>query len=144
MPIRRLHTETRYSEAVIHSGTVYLSGQLADDLSGDIRQQTRETLASIDRLLAEVGTDKTRLLSALIHLRDIDGDYAGMNEVWDAWVPAVPRQREPPSGPRCTRRRCASRSRSSPRCRTSPGPISNTAQAASAQERLVASSCCKY
>ncbi|MBS4149860.1 RidA family protein [Pseudomonadota bacterium DY0742] len=88
MPIRRLHTETRYSEAVIHSGTVYLSGQLADDLSGDIRQQTRETLASIDRLLAEAGTDKTRLLSALIHLRDIDGDYAGMNEVWDAWVPA--------------------------------------------------------
>lgn len=88
MPIRRLHTETRYSEAVIHSGTVYLSGQLADDLSGDIRQQTRETLASIDRLLAEVGTDKTRLLSTLIHLRDIDGDYAGMNEVWDAWVPA--------------------------------------------------------
>jgi enamine deaminase RidA (YjgF/YER057c/UK114 family) len=88
MPIRRLHTETRYSEAVIHSGTVYLSGQLANDLSGDLRQQTRETLASIDRLLAEVGTDKTRLLSALIHLRDIDGDYAGMNEVWDAWVPA--------------------------------------------------------
>ncbi|MCF6757766.1 RidA family protein [Stutzerimonas balearica] len=88
MPIRRLHTETRYSEAVIHSGTAYLSGQLANDLSGDIRQQTRETLASIDRLLAEVGTDKTRLLSALIHLRDIDGDYAGMNEVWDAWVPA--------------------------------------------------------
>jgi len=88
MPIRRLHTETRYSEAVIHSGTAYLSGQLANDLSGDIRQQTRETLASIDRLLAEVGTDKPRLLSALIHLRDIDGDYAGMNEVWDAWVPA--------------------------------------------------------
>jgi len=86
MPIRRLHTETRYSEAVIHNGAVYLSGQLADDLAGDIRQQTRETLASIDRLLAEVGTDKTRLLSALIHLRDIDGDYAGMNEVWDAWV----------------------------------------------------------
>ncbi|MCF7201419.1 RidA family protein [Pseudomonas oligotrophica] len=85
MPIRRLHTETRYSEAVLHSGTVYLSGQLADNLDGDIRQQTRETLASIDRLLAEVRTDKTRLLSALIHLRDLD-DYAAMNEVWDAWV----------------------------------------------------------
>ena len=36
MPIRRLHTETRYSEAVIHNGAVYLSGQLADDLAGDI------------------------------------------------------------------------------------------------------------
>ncbi len=44
MPIQRLHTTARYSEAVIHRGTVYLSGQLADDLSGDIRQQTRETL----------------------------------------------------------------------------------------------------
>ena len=88
MPIRRLHTETRYSEAVIHNGAVYLSGQLADDLTGDIRQQTRETLASIERLLDEAGTSKARLLSATIHLKDIAGDYAGMNEVWDAWVPA--------------------------------------------------------
>nr|MBF0684468.1 RidA family protein [Pseudomonas sp.] len=87
MPIKRLHTEVRYSEVVINRSTVYLSGQLADDLSGDIRQQTRETLASIDRLLAEASTDKSRLLSALIHLRDLD-DYAGMNEEWDAWLPA--------------------------------------------------------
>ena len=86
MPIRRLHTETRYSEAVIHNGAVYLSGQLADDLTGDIRQQTRETLASIERLLDEAGTSKARLLSATIHLKDIAGDYAGMNEVWDAWL----------------------------------------------------------
>src|SRR5690606_19009364 len=75
MPIRRLHTETRYSEAVIHNGAVYLSGQLADDLDGDIRQQTRETLASIERLLEEAGTSKARLLSATIHLKDIAGDY---------------------------------------------------------------------
>ena len=87
MPIKRLYTEVRYSEAVINRSTVYLSGQLADDLSGDIRQQTRETLANIDRLLAEANTDKSRLLSALIHLRDMN-DYAGMNEVWDAWLPS--------------------------------------------------------
>jgi len=86
MSIRRLHTETRYSEPVAHQGVVYLSGQLADDLSGDIRQQTRETLASIERLLVEAGSDKSRLLSATIHLRDIDSDYAGMNEIWDAWL----------------------------------------------------------
>lgn len=86
MAIRRLHTETRYSEAVIHNDTVYLCGQFADNLSGDIRAQTRETLATIDRLLAEAGSDKSKLLSALIHLKDIDADYAGMNEVWDAWL----------------------------------------------------------
>jgi len=86
MSIRRLHTETRYSEAVVHQGVVYLSGQLADDLSGDIRQQTRETLASIERLLVEAGSAKSRLLSATIHLRDIDADYADMNEIWDGWL----------------------------------------------------------
>ncbi|MCY1287033.1 putative aminoacrylate peracid reductase RutC [compost metagenome] len=86
MAIRRLHTETRYSEIVIHNGAVYLAGQLADDLSGDIRQQTRETLASIDRLLAEAGSDKSRILSATIYLKDIDADYAGLNAEWDAWL----------------------------------------------------------
>ncbi|TWH76054.1 enamine deaminase RidA (YjgF/YER057c/UK114 family) [Azomonas agilis] len=88
MTICRLHTITRYSEVVIHNGTVYLSGQLAEDLRGDIRQQTRETLANIDQFLAEAGTDKKHLLSATIYLKDIAQDYAGMNEVWDAWLPS--------------------------------------------------------
>ncbi|MOA17119.1 putative aminoacrylate peracid reductase RutC [compost metagenome] len=86
MSIQRLHIEKRYSEIVIHNGTVHLAGQLADDLAGDIRQQTRETLANIDRLLAEADTDKTRLLSVTVYLRDIAADYAGMNAEWDAWV----------------------------------------------------------
>ncbi len=86
MSVQRLHTESRYSEIVIHNGTVYLAGQLADDLSGDIVQQTRETLASTDRLLAEAGSDKSKLLSVTIYLKDMDRDYAGLNQVWDAWV----------------------------------------------------------
>ena len=85
MSIQRLHTESRYSEIVIHNGTVYLAGQLADDYRGDIRQQTRETLASIDRLLAEAGTDKSKILMATIWLADI-ADFEAMNAVWDAWV----------------------------------------------------------
>ncbi|AYC34826.1 RidA family protein [Pseudomonas cavernae] len=86
MDIQRLRTEQRYSEIVIHQGTVYLAGQLADDLGGDIRQQTRETLANIDRMLAEAGSDKSRILSVTIYLKDTDADYAGMNAEWDAWV----------------------------------------------------------
>ncbi len=88
MSIQRLHIEKRYSEVVIHNGTVYLAGQLADHLDGDIRQQTRETLASIDRLLAEAGSDKSRILSVTVYLKDIAADYAGMNAEWDAWVAA--------------------------------------------------------
>lgn len=85
MPIQRLHTKSRYSEIVVHNGTVYLAGQLADDLGGDIAAQTAETLAAIDRLLAEAGSDKAHLLSTTIYLQDM-ADYAAMNALWDAWL----------------------------------------------------------
>jgi enamine deaminase RidA (YjgF/YER057c/UK114 family) len=85
MSIQRLHTEKRYSEIVIHNATVYLAGQLADDYSGDIAEQTRQTLANIDRLLAEAGSDKAQILSLTIYLKDM-ADYAAMNTLWDAWV----------------------------------------------------------
>lgn len=86
MPINRLYSAKRFSEVVIHQGTVYLSGQLADDYCTDITEQTRQTLANIDRFLAEAGTDKSMLLSATIYLKNIQQDYAAMNAVWDDWM----------------------------------------------------------
>ncbi|WNW12742.1 RidA family protein [Pseudomonas sp. DTU_2021_1001937_2_SI_NGA_ILE_001] len=88
MSIQRLHTNERMSQVVVHNGTVYLAGQVGDDLTAGIEQQTRETLAAIERLLDEAGTDKTRLLSVTIYLKDIDAHFAGMNSVWDQWLPA--------------------------------------------------------
>ena len=87
MNVKRLHVGPRMSEAVVHNGTVYLADQVADDPSEDTGGQTRQVLAAIDRLLAECGSDKTRILSAQIFLADI-ADFATMNAVWDAWVPA--------------------------------------------------------
>lgn len=84
--IQRLHVGRRMSQAVIHGNTVYLAGQVADDTSGGVAAQTRQVLAAIDRLLAEAGSDKTRILSATIYLPDI-GSFAEMNSAWDAWVP---------------------------------------------------------
>jgi len=86
MSIQRLHVGKRMSEAVIHNGTVYLAGQVAADPSQDVGGQTRQVLEAIDRLLGEAKSDKTRILSATIFLKDI-GDFAAMNAVWDAWVP---------------------------------------------------------
>jgi enamine deaminase RidA (YjgF/YER057c/UK114 family) len=85
--IQRLHPEARFSDAAIHAGTVYLAGQVADDASQDIVGQTRQVLATIDRLLGEAGSDKTRILRAQVYLADI-ADFDGMNVAWDAWVAA--------------------------------------------------------
>lgn len=85
-PITRIESNQRLSRAVIHNGTVYLAGMTAGDTSEDIAGQTRQVLAKIDAMLAQAGTDKSRLLSAQIWLKNIQTDFKGMNSVWDAWT----------------------------------------------------------
>ena len=88
-PITRFHVGPRLSETAVHNGTVYLAGQVGKP-GEPVAEQTREVLAQIDRLLAECGSDKTRILSAQVWLADM-ADFAEMNAVWDAWVdPANP------------------------------------------------------
>ena len=86
MTIQRIKGGPRMSMAVVHGNTVYVAGQVADDPNADVGGQTKQILEKIDALLAEAGTDKTRILSANIWLRDI-GTFAQMNAAWDAWVP---------------------------------------------------------
>jgi enamine deaminase RidA (YjgF/YER057c/UK114 family) len=85
--ITRLHTNPRMSQAVIHGDTVYLAGQVAADNTADVAGQTKQILQQIDGLLAESGSDKTKILMATIWLSDI-GTFNDMNGEWDAWVPA--------------------------------------------------------
>lgn len=85
MTIERHGTTRRYSDTVAHGGTVYLV-EVPQTLTADITVQTREVLAGIEKLLAQAGSDKSRLLQATIYLRDM-ADYAAMNAVWDDWVP---------------------------------------------------------
>jgi enamine deaminase RidA (YjgF/YER057c/UK114 family) len=83
--VRRYHVGDRLSEMAIHHGTVYLAGQVPDDTTQDIRGQTRQVLAMVDKLLGEAHTDNAHILMAQIFLADM-ADFAGMNEVWDDWV----------------------------------------------------------
>tara|TARA_R110002049_G_scaffold10987_2_gene52978 strand:+ start:399 stop:749 length:351 start_codon:yes stop_codon:yes gene_type:complete len=83
--ITRHHTGPRMSQIVTHNGTVYLAGQVGDP-EGDITAQTKACLEQVDALLAESGSDKTRILQAVVWLADMS-DFAAMNAVWDAWVP---------------------------------------------------------
>ena len=73
------------SLAVEHGQTVYLAGIVAKDLKQDVKGQTQEVLAEIDRLLAKCGSSKSKILSATIWVTDIR-NRAPMNEVWTAWV----------------------------------------------------------
>lgn len=83
--IQRFHAGPRYSECCVHAGTVYVAGQVASNTSNAIEGQTAEILGRIDQLLAEAGTDKSRILMAQVFLSSM-ADYAGMNSAWDSWV----------------------------------------------------------
>jgi enamine deaminase RidA (YjgF/YER057c/UK114 family) len=74
------------SKAVVHGNIVYLAGQVADKTVGkSVAEQTQEIVGIIDSLLAEAGSDKTKILSATIYLSEI-ATFPEMNLVWDKWV----------------------------------------------------------
>lgn len=88
MSIQRIGTGPRMSKAVVHGDTVYLAGQVADKAAGkSVAEQTADILGIIDGLLAEAGTDKSKLLMVNIWLADMS-TFAEMNGVWDKWVVA--------------------------------------------------------
>ncbi len=88
MSIQRIGVGPRMSKAVIHGDTVYLAGQVAATAAGkSVAEQTADILGIIDGLLAEAGTDKTKLLMVNIWLSDIS-TFAEMNGVWDKWIVA--------------------------------------------------------
>jgi len=84
MSIERFHSGPRMSQAVVHNGIVYLAGQVGTP-GEDAAAQTRAVLAAIDQLLAEAGTDRSRLLTATVWLADM-ADFAAMNMVWEEWI----------------------------------------------------------
>ena len=73
------------SKIVVHNGIVYISGQ-TDATADNIKEQTQNTLKKVDDLLAQAGTSKSNILTASIWLKDINRDFKGMNDVWNAWL----------------------------------------------------------
>lgn len=87
LDITRIDTNQRMSRVVQCNGFTFVGGQTAVDRTLDIKGQTAQVLEKIDSFLAKAGLDKTRILSAQVWLANIEADFAGMNEVWDAWAP---------------------------------------------------------
>jgi enamine deaminase RidA (YjgF/YER057c/UK114 family) len=83
MTVRRIEVGPRMTQAVVHGNTVYLAGQVG--AGNTVAEQTKDILATVDRLLKAAGSDKSKLLQAIIWLDDMK-DFAEMNSVWDKWV----------------------------------------------------------
>ncbi|WP_287146958.1 RidA family protein, partial [Aeromonas sp.] len=84
--ITRVGTTQRWSDVVIHNGTLYVV-EVPVSEEADIHQQTREVLTSLQRLLETNGSGVDKILMANIYLKDI-ADITAFNEQWDTWIPA--------------------------------------------------------
>ena len=76
-------TPTR-SRAVIHDGLVFTVA-VSPDGDPSYYEQTRKALKRIDESVALSGTDKSRILSAIVYIADI-ARKEEMNRAWDEWV----------------------------------------------------------
>ncbi len=85
MSIQKLDSNEVISEIAIYNGVVYLAGQVPNDDSLDIKGQTREVLDNIDKALAKAGTDKSKLLTAQVFIKDLS-DFDAFNAEYKAWI----------------------------------------------------------
>ncbi|WP_037230543.1 RidA family protein [Roseobacter sp. GAI101] len=86
--IVRIETDTRRSRAVVYNGVVYVGGMTANDRNCGITSQTKQTLEKIESFLEKAGTDKTRVLTAQIWMKNLSRDFNDMNAVWNEWTSA--------------------------------------------------------
>lgn len=83
--IQRINTNEVMSAVTIHRGVVYLSGQVPSNTDSDIQGQTQNVLAKIDELLGLAQTDKSRILSAQLFVKNIS-DFKMVNAIWIEWL----------------------------------------------------------
>lgn len=74
----------RYSNAIVHGNTIYISGQVGEGTT--IKEQTLSALEAVDDALCTAGSDKSKIMEVTVWLADINADYAAMNEVYDQWI----------------------------------------------------------
>ncbi len=83
--IQKVNTNEVMSAVTVFNKVVYLSGQVPKNTEQDVAGQTREILATIDELLALANTDKSRLLSAQLYLKNLSG-FSTVNAIWVDWL----------------------------------------------------------
>jgi enamine deaminase RidA (YjgF/YER057c/UK114 family) len=84
MTIKRHNPSDILSKAVEANGFVFLAGIVSTDATGGVKAQTKNVVDQIDALLAQCGSDKSKIVQAQIWVPDIKM-RGEMNEIWKAW-----------------------------------------------------------
>jgi len=80
-----------FSHAIKAGNFIFLSSQLSADLkvhkilSGDIRQQTKQTLENIKFLLESAGSSMNYVVKCVIYMKDVKKDFEAMNKVYSKY-----------------------------------------------------------
>ncbi len=104
---RIVHTEDApdaigpYSQATIHDGVVYCSGQIglvpgSSDFAGndnDVESQAKQVMKNLESVLTEAGSSFDKVLKCSIFLADMD-DFSAVNEIYGSYFPQNPPARE--------------------------------------------------
>src|SRR5262245_8641818 len=86
-----------YSQAIVHAGLVYCSGQVALDPAtkelapGGIEEQTKQVLKNLANVLNAAGSGLERVLKTTVYLQEMD-DFAKMNAVYGTFF-----EKDPPA-----------------------------------------------
>ncbi len=85
MGITRVGTTARWSDVVIFNNVLY-TVEVPNTLDAGLKDQTKEVLNSIAKILSDNGSDKKHILSVTIYLKDIS-QIDEFNQIWDKWLP---------------------------------------------------------
>jgi 2-iminobutanoate/2-iminopropanoate deaminase len=84
-----------YSQAVVHGGLVYCSGQVALDpatkalVPGGIEEQTRQVMKNLGAVLAAAGSSFAQVVKTTVYLKSMD-DFPRMNAIYGASFETAP------------------------------------------------------
>lgn len=93
MPIQPIHAPGtalpagHYSQAIVHNGLVYVSGQLPMDLAtgarctGSIEEQTEQVLANLRTVLEAAGSGLGHLVKVTVYVSDV-AHWSAVNTVY--------------------------------------------------------------
>ena len=76
-----------YSQALVHNGIVYVSGQIpfipetGELVTGSITDQTNQVLKNISAILKEAGTELNNVIKTTVYLKDMN-DFDEMNKAY--------------------------------------------------------------